>query len=58
MDDTKKKQTKNQNSVKTLLNLKHFVAASAGRDVGGSVQTVRARGLNKDREEEKLTTQE
>lgn len=58
MDDTKKKQTKNQNSVKTLLNLKHFVAASAGRDVGGSVQTVSARGLNKDREEEKLTMQE
>lgn len=54
----KKKQTKNQNSVKTLLNLKHFVAASAGRDVGGSVQTVSARGLNKDREEEKLTMQE
>lgn len=54
MDDTKKKK----NSVKTLLNLKHFVAASAGRDVGGSVQTVSARGLNKDREEEKLTTQE
>lgn len=54
----KKKKTKKQNSVKTLLNLKHFVAASAGRDVGGSVQTVSARGLNKDREEEKLTTQE